>query len=116
MASLACLLFTMGCKAQQGELVFTDYQTLLEQKAHMVQNDPNQYARLIDRADLLLAQAPESVTQKKTVLPSGDRHDYLSLAPYWWPDPNQPEGLPCIRRWRSTRTNPGRRTSVPIPP
>jgi hypothetical protein len=42
--------------------------------------------------------------QKKTVPPSGDKHDYVSLGPYWWPDPNQPDGLPYIRR--DGRVNP----------
>ncbi len=30
--------------------------------------------------------------------PSGDKHDYLSFAPYWWPDPTAQDGLPYIRR------------------
>ncbi len=28
---------------------------------------------------------------------SGDKHDYFSFAPYWWPDPKKPDGLPYIR-------------------
>jgi hypothetical protein len=36
--------------------------------------------------------------QKQTVPPSGDKHDYLSMAPYWWPDSTKPNGLPYIRR------------------
>ncbi|MDP4209000.1 MAG: alginate lyase family protein [Bacteroidota bacterium] len=35
----------------------------------------------------------------KTQLPaSGDKHDYMSLAPYFWPNPNTPNGLPYIRK------------------
>ena len=35
----------------------------------------------------------------KTQTPSsGDKHDYLSLVPYWWPDPAKPDGLPWIRK------------------
>ena len=30
--------------------------------------------------------------------PSGDKHDYMSVGPYWWPDPSKPDGLPYIRR------------------
>jgi hypothetical protein len=30
--------------------------------------------------------------------PSGDKHDYLSYARYWWPNPDTPDGLPYIRR------------------
>jgi hypothetical protein len=30
--------------------------------------------------------------------PSGDKHDYMSIAPYWWPNPKTSNGLPYIRR------------------
>jgi hypothetical protein len=47
-----------------------------------------------------------SVVEKPQVPPSGDRHDYLSIAPYWWPDPSRPDGKPYIRK--DGRTNPER--------
>ncbi|MEM1330132.1 MAG: alginate lyase family protein [Planctomycetota bacterium] len=34
----------------------------------------------------------------KRVAPSGDPRDYVSLSPYWWPDPNSPNGEPYYRR------------------
>src|SRR6516164_3783053 len=49
-------------------------------------------------ADAALKQGPLSVTDKAINPPSGDKHDYMSLAPYWWPDKNKPNGLPYIRR------------------
>jgi hypothetical protein len=45
-----------------------------------------------------LTSGPFSVTSKSTTPPSGDKHDYMSQAPYFWPDPNRPNGLPYIRR------------------
>lgn len=39
-----------------------------------------------------------SVMNKKQVPPSGDKHDYMSTGPYWWPDPTKPDGLPYIRK------------------
>ncbi len=45
-----------------------------------------------------LATPVLSVTHKKRLAPSGDPHDYLSMGPYWWPDPASPDGLPYIRR------------------
>jgi hypothetical protein len=42
--------------------------------------------------------APPSVTEKEQAPPSGDRHDYMSLAPYFWPDPTKPGGRPYVRR------------------
>jgi hypothetical protein len=35
---------------------------------------------------------------KDATPPSGDKHDYMSQAPYWWPDPSQPDGLPYVER------------------
>ncbi|KAF9459037.1 chondroitin AC/alginate lyase [Collybia nuda] len=37
----------------------------------------------------LADQGPWSVVNKTAVAPSGDIHDYLSWAPYWWPDCSQ---------------------------
>jgi hypothetical protein len=45
-----------------------------------------------------LTSGPFSVTSKATTPPSGDKHDYMSQAPYFWPDPQRPNGLPYIRR------------------
>jgi len=56
------------------------------------------YNSLIRSADSALHAGPFSVMQKQTVPPSGDKHDYLSMAPYWWPDSTKPDGLPYIRR------------------
>lgn len=39
-----------------------------------------------------------SVMNKQQNPPSGDKHDYMSQAPYWWADPSKPNGLPYIRR------------------
>lgn len=55
-------------------------------------------ARVVREADRALAAGPFSVMQKTRVAPSGDKHDFVSLGPYWWPDPSRPDGLPFIRR------------------
>ena len=99
-----CMSFAILCEAQDVDMVFGDYQTLLQLKASLAQNDQKQHARLIERAAACLKLAPESAMQKKAIPPSGDKHDYVSLGPYWWPDPNQPDGLPYIRR--DGRVNP----------
>jgi hypothetical protein len=39
-----------------------------------------------------------SLTTKESTPPSGDKHDYMSQAPYFWPNPASPNGLPYIRR------------------
>jgi hypothetical protein len=48
-------------------------------------------------ADRAMPEGPFSVMQKAVTPPSGDKHDYMSQAPYWWPDPSKPNGLPYIR-------------------
>lgn len=49
-------------------------------------------------ADGWLTQTPRSVMDKPLVAASGDKHDYFSYGPYWWPDPTKTDGLPYIRR------------------
>ena len=38
------------------------------------------------------------VTDIKIPRVSGDIHDYASMGPYWWPNPDTPNGLPYVRR------------------
>jgi len=54
------------------------------------------YGQLIAVADTMLTATPLSVTMKKQNPPSGDKHDYVSRDPYWWPDPDTADGLPYI--------------------
>ena len=56
------------------------------------------FNKLKSDADRALDAGTFSVTTKKLVPPSGDKHDYMSIAPYWWPNPNSPNGLPYVRR------------------
>lgn len=59
-------------------------------------------ATLRTEADAYLTQGPWSVTDKPQLPPSGDKHDYLSQAPYWWPtEPataDNPWGCPYVQR------------------
>lgn len=45
-----------------------------------------------------LKQKPYSVIDKSATPPSGNKHDYMSQAPYFWPNPKTTNGLPYIRR------------------
>ena len=54
--------------------------------------------KLISDADKALAVVPPSVMQKTKVPPSGDKHDYMSIAPYYWPNPATKDGLPYQRK------------------
>ena len=56
------------------------------------------YMVLKHEAHKALELDPPSVMDKQFLPPSSDKHDYMSMSPYWWPDPNSPDGLPYIRR------------------
>ncbi len=63
------------------------------------------YKQLIKDADSKAMKfEPVSVMEKTFNPPSGDKHDYMSLAPYFWPDPSKPNGLPYMRK--DGETNP----------
>lgn len=53
---------------------------------------------LLASADAALLHSPYSVTDKKLTPASGDKHDYFSFGPYWWPNPDTASGLPYIRK------------------
>src|SRR5437764_5599729 len=56
------------------------------------------WARLEREAQKALSEGPFSVVNKSVTPPSEDKHDYMTQAPYFWPDPKSPNGLPYIRR------------------
>ena len=53
-------------------------------------------ARAVAAADASLSAGPFSVTFKSDMGPGRDKHDYVSMATYAWPNPDTPDGLP----WR----------------
>lgn len=84
-----------------------DANVLADTKSRIEAHDPAMlpaYRKLLHDADAALATRPFTVTEKGVTPPSGDKHDYLSMAPYWWPDPSKHDGLPYIRR--DGRINP----------
>ena len=54
--------------------------------------------KLVEQAKQIKARPFLTVMDKAQDSPSGDKHDYLSFGPYWWPNPNAPDGLPYLRR------------------
>jgi len=76
--------------------------SLLEKVKHAVKSgDKNMkqvYEGLIAKAEANLLMPLPSVMQKKQTPPSGSKHDYMSLARYFWPNPDTPDGLPYVRK------------------
>jgi hypothetical protein len=87
--------------AQLPEVYLLDPQRLAENKKAYQAGDTlvvKQVSMLIRHADGFLDNRPTSVMDKSFTPPSGDKHDYMSMGPYWWPDPSKPDGLPYIRK------------------
>jgi hypothetical protein len=108
------LLFSGLGNAQPGvttkpETFLLNAETLAINKTKIKQGDQvlgKALGELTASADKALGNGPYSVTYKTKVPPSGDKHDYMSVGPYWWPDSSKADGLPYIRR--DGRVNPER--------
>lgn len=73
----------------------------LEMKKRIQSGDTTysvEFKNLIKAANDALQQTPLTVMAKEAIPPSGDKHDFMSMGPYWWPDPGKPDGLPYIRK------------------
>lgn len=56
-------------------------------------------AKLVVRdADKALAKDILTVMDKDLLPPGVDKHDYVSMGRYWWPNPDTESGLPYIRK------------------
>ncbi len=102
----AIVLIFSGCKEEQPQpkevrLGGWDYNWLQKVKSDLNAGEKQflpAYNQLIKDADEALEGGVFSVTFKKLIPPSGNKHDYMSMGPYWWPDPEKEDGLPYIRR------------------
>lgn len=56
------------------------------------------FAKVEREAQKAIKAEFRSVMAKSAAPPSGDKHDYMSQAPYFWKDPSKKDGLPYIRR------------------
>lgn len=83
------------------DLLFADGQKMEMSRSNILAGDSlslQAFQVLKQQADEALTQGPFSVMDKTQDPPGGDKHDYMSQGPYWWPDPEKPDGLPYIRR------------------
>jgi unsaturated chondroitin disaccharide hydrolase len=56
------------------------------------------FNRLIMEAEILLRETPTSVVDKPDhrIAKSGDKHDFISVSKYCWPNPNTADGMPWV--------------------
>src|SRR5829696_1593655 len=101
--AIVLLLFTVSflSNAQKPRVFVMDAQQLETLKTKLQQNDRatiELIAKLQKEADAFLGMKPMSVMDKSFTPVSGNKHDYMSQAPYFWYDSSKPNGLPYLRR------------------
>ncbi len=98
------------------ESLLHDTRVLKQVKKDIQNNDKRRlpaYQLLINTAEEAVSAGPFSVVFDELIPPSGDKHDYASMGPYWWPNPDSIDGLPYIRR--DGQVNPERINYDKIP-
>jgi hypothetical protein len=91
------LKFTAGRAANVPSVSLMDADQLALLKKDYVEKDPQalqQGEDLKRQADKYLDMHPVSVMFKQRTPTSGNKHDYMSQAPYFWYDSTKPNGLP----------------------
>ncbi|MGF1722962.1 alginate lyase family protein [Vibrio kyushuensis] len=79
------------------ELITYDAQALQYNKSHLAEKELA-LNELKKKANEALKSEIDPVTNKTLLPASGNKHDYFSFGPYWWPNPDTEDGLPYVRR------------------
>lgn len=93
--------------ANQPTLLVLDEKDLAWSQQQIAEQQPvflQAQSALLKKADQALQHPRWSVMDKTLVAISGDKHDYFSFPPYWWPNPDTRDGLPWVRK--DGQTNP----------
>ena len=96
-----CLLSILISFAQRPGVLIANATRLAELKNKLQQQDAATVSllkQLQKQADSLLNFKPVSVMEKTFTPESGNKHDYMSQAPYFWYDSSKPNGKPYLRR------------------
>ncbi|WP_224417540.1 MULTISPECIES: alginate lyase family protein [unclassified Modicisalibacter] len=99
--ALGGLLASLTARAGEPRFITYPPDALAASQAAIVDRQASAVAALralTDAADDALDAPLYSVTDKTQLPASGDPHDYFSFAPYWWPNPDTPDGLPYVHR------------------
>ncbi len=109
---LGVIIFLCGTSTAQGTVtsseplrsprVFLLDARRLQATKERIRNGDKNAAQAMSKLELEAKKAinggPFSVVSKMATPPSGDKHDYMSQAPYFWPNPDTPDHRPYIRR------------------
>ncbi len=92
---VAYVLIAVSVSAHVGVWDF-DYMKSLRESSDPAMVDARK--AIARAADKVLEEEPATVLEQKSVAPSGNKHDYYSMARYWWPNPKTENHLPYIRK------------------
>src|SRR5215203_7558641 len=99
--SILLIVITTIVTAQIPKVLIMDARRLADVKKKWQEKD----VAILRLTDSLLKQAngylkmkPVSVMDKEFTPVSGNKHDYMSQAPYFWYDSTKPNGLPYMRK------------------
>jgi hypothetical protein len=95
------MLAAANCIAQFPKVLALDETRLADIKKRYLQKAPSLVSLINSfekEADKLLKMKPVSVMDKSFTPVSGNKHDYMSQAPYFWYDSTKPSGLPYLRK------------------
>eukprot|EP00123_Amoebidium_parasiticum_P017446 comp23857_c0_seq1/m.41716 comp23857_c0_seq1/g.41716 ORF comp23857_c0_seq1/g.41716 comp23857_c0_seq1/m.41716 type:complete len:791 (-) comp23857_c0_seq1:828-3200(-) len=92
-----------GVYNMTADVMMTYNETVLkaEKVAYQANNHPaltRLVKKLVGSARSALKVGPWSVMDKFGIAPSGNRHDYYSIKPYYWPNPATRNKMPYIRK------------------
>ena len=109
------LVCVFNTKATTNPFILIDSNSLAKSKELIKNGTASEqtlvaYKKLIQNADKLLKIKNPTVIDKTILPPTGNKHDYLSLSRYWWPNPKTADGLPWVRR--DGNTNPETQTDA----
>jgi hypothetical protein len=99
---LAVLVLAAPARAGEPEPSVVSFSpaTFTAAKQRFAAHDPAlqpAFDALLKDADRALNTKPASVMEKAEFPPGIDPHDYVSYAPYFWPNPDTKDGLPYVR-------------------
>ncbi|MFZ4620323.1 MAG: alginate lyase family protein [Bacteroidota bacterium] len=101
-ATMTALMITASVLfAQRPKVFLMNADTLMNIQSSVFKGDKRYtpaLKKLKKEADKAAKIEIVNVMQKEILPPSGDKHDFMSLSRYWWPDPSKPDGLPYMRK------------------
>ncbi|MGH7950309.1 MAG: alginate lyase family protein [Limisphaerales bacterium] len=85
------LVFAAAAASDLPKVFYADPRVLTANKIKLAAGDSSlqpAFRRLLSEANWALTMNPPSVMDKNRIPPSGDKHDFISQAPYFWRDTN----------------------------